>query len=145
MVCVKPKQGFQIVSLRLELPVVPVHLEVRLPMCIPGLVVVERAVAVAPVCEVDFVFLSADYVLERKSTLNKVVDKVQLVDGLRDSPPDIIEPIVFIPQRYCFDWLCINFEADRYPPSPCLFKPNIFRETNDVFALILLDEMERFS
>ena len=71
MVCVKPKQGFQIVSLRLELPVVPVHLEVRLPMCIPGLVVVERAAAVAPVCEVDLVTLSPDYVIKRKSALYK--------------------------------------------------------------------------
>ena len=71
MVCVKPKQGFQIVSLRLELPVVPVQLEVRLPMCIARLVVGEQAAAIAPVCEVDIATLSPHYVIKRKSSLYK--------------------------------------------------------------------------
>ena len=73
MVCVKPTQGFQIVSLRIELPVVLVPLEVRLPMCKPGLVVVEQAAAIAPVCEVDLASLIPDYVIKRKSALYKFV------------------------------------------------------------------------
>ena len=73
MVCVNPIQGFQIVSLRIGVHVSLVHPEVRHLMCIPRLVVVERAAAIAPICEVDIFICSVDDVVKRKSALYKFV------------------------------------------------------------------------
>ena len=80
-------------------------------MSIPVSIVVEQAVALAPICEVDVFVFSVDYVIKRKSALYKVADRVKLIDGSHDFHPDKLE-LTDITQFDFLDCSCIYFEAN---------------------------------